>query len=843
MVLVYLYWWHQSFLYNNKPNLVEETAFLKNHRPTYEKDKEERKDIINLKQIDNDEKRTNNRIGDHRDEEEDDLKKDLERHHLFSESNSRSRKREKNDRSSSKLDFNTQYQKILTEQIINVKASSDGSSKVNRISENIKFNNKEIQNEKIQNNTDHSERRVKSSILFTPTTITSQLQQPLLLPAHLSKAINPQFEKNYSFLSKLTTKTDQPPQLVSKTNQSSSLVSPSYISSIFPDEKRKKSRSMLEKQLAWYELVGITMFNLFGSSFGEQKNHTKFLNENKKFQNHSTISNRTSTLIRIPRNQTKKETTLSKSTQIQNNKIINTKSNQTLSIIKNLERRLPGCIIIGVRKSGTRAVLEYLSLNDHIRKADNEVHFFDNDERYAMGLEFYRNQMPYSAVGQITIEKSPAYFVTSTVPERIKAMNASIKLILIVRDPVIRLISDYTQLAHNKLLKLDDLMHTSGMLSSNKQHQSQQNQYSNSKFPIGRQQQQQQKQKKSNNLEKQPIQSIQSIYKPTTSSKTNEQLAFLVNEEKQENNFEKKKRIEKNLFADYWNRIDSETDYRKNTEQLDDNEENDEEEEDDNFVSLPIVKRQINKQQVRNEMNVIDNRLMKTIDEKKIQVEKKRQKKKQAKEILRERKSIDFKDSFKNSKIIDQFRLDRRKTKKLKTNRNRTREEENKLKAKKSINSTKIKINFKKSKDIKSKIKRTRTNRQTDQNFLDENSENYWMFKDLNVKNDDDFELDDDYSKRDKNQIKNKKSNHHQQTKQENLKEQTTVSSTILSTNIVQVMTNHDDNKNDDYHNWKIPKKFEDLVIHNGDVNTNYKPVKTSIYSLYMDKWLRVSSN
>lgn len=32
------------------------------------------------------------------------------------------------------------------------------------------------------------------------------------------------------------------------------------------------------------------------------------------------------------------------------------------------------------------------------------------------------------------------------VPERVRAMNASIKLLLIVREPVTRAISDYTQL-------------------------------------------------------------------------------------------------------------------------------------------------------------------------------------------------------------------------------------------------------------------------------------------------------------------------------------------------------------------------------------------------------------
>uniref|UniRef100_A0A182Q703 Sulfotransferase domain-containing protein n=2 Tax=Neomyzomyia TaxID=44536 RepID=A0A182Q703_9DIPT len=109
-------------------------------------------------------------------------------------------------------------------------------------------------------------------------------------------------------------------------------------------------------------------------------------------------------------------------------------------------RRLPQCLIIGVRKCGTRALLEMLYLHPRIQKAAGEVHFFDRDENYLRGLEWYRKKMPHSFRGQITIEKSPSYFVTPEVPERVRAMNASIKLLLIVREPVTRAISDYTQL-------------------------------------------------------------------------------------------------------------------------------------------------------------------------------------------------------------------------------------------------------------------------------------------------------------------------------------------------------------------------------------------------------------
>ncbi|XP_013778863.2 heparan sulfate glucosamine 3-O-sulfotransferase 1-like [Limulus polyphemus] len=117
------------------------------------------------------------------------------------------------------------------------------------------------------------------------------------------------------------------------------------------------------------------------------------------------------------------------------------------------KRRLPQCLIIGVRKGGTRALLEFLNIHSMIQRSTDEIHFFDNERKYNMGLEWYRQQMPYSFADQITVEKSPAYFITEGAPERIRAMNESIRLLLIVREPVTRLISDYSQLAANKAKK------------------------------------------------------------------------------------------------------------------------------------------------------------------------------------------------------------------------------------------------------------------------------------------------------------------------------------------------------------------------------------------------------
>jgi len=51
-------------------------------------------------------------------------------------------------------------------------------------------------------------------------------------------------------------------------------------------------------------------------------------------------------------------------------------------------RRLPQAIIIGVKKGGTRALLEFLKEHPDVRAPSQEVHFFDR--HYDRGLDWYR---------------------------------------------------------------------------------------------------------------------------------------------------------------------------------------------------------------------------------------------------------------------------------------------------------------------------------------------------------------------------------------------------------------------------------------------------------------------
>ncbi|KAM4032747.1 heparan sulfate glucosamine 3-O-sulfotransferase 3A1-like [Anomaloglossus baeobatrachus] len=106
-------------------------------------------------------------------------------------------------------------------------------------------------------------------------------------------------------------------------------------------------------------------------------------------------------------------------------------------------KKLPQSIIIGVKKGGTRALLEFLRVHPDIRAVGAEPHFFDRN--YEKGLDWYREMMPRTLDGQITMEKTPSYFVTKEAPARLSAMSKDAKLIVVVRDPVTRVISDYTQ--------------------------------------------------------------------------------------------------------------------------------------------------------------------------------------------------------------------------------------------------------------------------------------------------------------------------------------------------------------------------------------------------------------
>ena len=111
---------------------------------------------------------------------------------------------------------------------------------------------------------------------------------------------------------------------------------------------------------------------------------------------------------------------------------------------ENCTKVLPHAIIFGVMKGGTEALATFMSIHPQIamQLKLQTVMFFNYN--YLKGVEWYRNQMPCSTEGQLVIEKSPQYFTSKFVPERVHEMNSSIQLIAILREPISRAISHFS---------------------------------------------------------------------------------------------------------------------------------------------------------------------------------------------------------------------------------------------------------------------------------------------------------------------------------------------------------------------------------------------------------------
>ena len=70
-----------------------------------------------------------------------------------------------------------------------------------------------------------------------------------------------------------------------------------------------------------------------------------------------------------------------------------------------------------------------------------EVHYFDRQPE--KGDLWYLEQMPDAKEDQVVFEKTPKYFVTPIAPKGLKRIDPNMKIILVMRDPVTRTLSDY----------------------------------------------------------------------------------------------------------------------------------------------------------------------------------------------------------------------------------------------------------------------------------------------------------------------------------------------------------------------------------------------------------------
>jgi hypothetical protein len=115
-------------------------------------------------------------------------------------------------------------------------------------------------------------------------------------------------------------------------------------------------------------------------------------------------------------------------------------------------RSLPEFVIVGGQRCGTTSLYQYLIEHPAVGAATTkEVHYFDVN--YERGIDWYRGHFPTSAylravarrtgMRATTGEASPYYLFHPRAPYRLADMLPDARLIVMLRDPVSRLISHY----------------------------------------------------------------------------------------------------------------------------------------------------------------------------------------------------------------------------------------------------------------------------------------------------------------------------------------------------------------------------------------------------------------
>jgi len=119
-------------------------------------------------------------------------------------------------------------------------------------------------------------------------------------------------------------------------------------------------------------------------------------------------------------------------------------------------KKRPDFLIVGAQKCGTTSLFHFLSQHPLVCMPEvKEVHFFDL--RYQKGTNWYLDQfrVPFSFVKKFVAgEASPYYIFHPLVPERVAKHLPGVKLIFMLRNPVIRA---YSHFYHQKKLGTEPL--------------------------------------------------------------------------------------------------------------------------------------------------------------------------------------------------------------------------------------------------------------------------------------------------------------------------------------------------------------------------------------------------
>jgi hypothetical protein len=121
--------------------------------------------------------------------------------------------------------------------------------------------------------------------------------------------------------------------------------------------------------------------------------------------------------------------------------------------------------IIGAQRSGTTYLAKLLQQHGDIEFAQPifpEPKFFSDDSKYSLGIDHYQNTyFSTSSSSQLRIDKSTSYIESEVAAERIRTHFPDAPIIVVLRNPIHRAISNYffTKKHGLELLDLEEALH------------------------------------------------------------------------------------------------------------------------------------------------------------------------------------------------------------------------------------------------------------------------------------------------------------------------------------------------------------------------------------------------
>jgi hypothetical protein len=124
------------------------------------------------------------------------------------------------------------------------------------------------------------------------------------------------------------------------------------------------------------------------------------------------------------------------------------------AVWRSLPHLKPCAIGIGAGKAGTTALYEYLALHPRVAPSlIKEIDFFNCNSRYARGIRFYHSFFPCKTpgnLGKVTFDITPGYLIAANkAAQRIYDYNPNMKLLVLLRNPIMRAYSAWQMFRRN----------------------------------------------------------------------------------------------------------------------------------------------------------------------------------------------------------------------------------------------------------------------------------------------------------------------------------------------------------------------------------------------------------